>query len=62
MKDERSGEAVKVVVVAVNQSLTEAEVLAHCKRHLTGYTIHVSYTHMTLPTIYTVDIAVVLAS
>ena len=37
VKDERSGEAVKVVVVAANQSLTEADVLAHCKRHLTGY-------------------------
>ena len=37
VKDERSGEAVKVVVVAANPSLTEAEVLAHCKRHLTGY-------------------------
>jgi long-chain acyl-CoA synthetase len=37
VKDERSGEAVKVVVVAANPGLTEAEVLAHCKRHLTGY-------------------------
>jgi long-chain acyl-CoA synthetase len=37
IKDERSGEAVKVVVVPANPGLTEAEVLAHCKRHLTGY-------------------------
>jgi long-chain acyl-CoA synthetase len=37
IKDERSGEAVKVVVVPANPSLTEADVLAHCKRHLTGY-------------------------
>jgi len=36
IKNERSGEAVKVVVVAANQALTEADVLAHCKRHLTG--------------------------
>jgi long-chain acyl-CoA synthetase len=37
VKDERSGETVKVVVVPANPGLTEAEVLAHCKRHLTGY-------------------------
>lgn len=35
--DARSGEAVKVVIVAANPALTEADVLAHCKRHLTGY-------------------------
>lgn len=35
--DERSGEVVKVVVVPANPTLTEAEVLAHCKQHLTGY-------------------------
>ncbi|MBP6483834.1 MAG: AMP-binding protein, partial [Rhodoferax sp.] len=39
IKDERSGEAVKVVIVAGNPALTEADVLAHCKRHLTGYKI-----------------------
>ena len=39
VKDERSGEAVKVVVVPANPGLTEADVLAHCKRHLTGYKI-----------------------
>jgi long-chain acyl-CoA synthetase len=35
--DERAGEAVKVVVVRQDPNLTEAELLAHCKQHLTGY-------------------------
>jgi long-chain acyl-CoA synthetase len=35
--DERSGEAVKVVVVRKDPALTETELLAHCKLHLTGY-------------------------
>jgi len=35
--DERSGEAVKVVVVRKDPALTEGEVLAHCKQHLTAY-------------------------
>ncbi len=35
--DERSGEAVKIVVVRANISLTEQELLAHCRLHLTGY-------------------------
>ncbi len=35
--DERSGEAVKVVVVRKGPAVTEAELLAHCKLHLTGY-------------------------
>jgi long-chain acyl-CoA synthetase len=35
--DERSGEVVKVVVVPANPALTKADVLAHCKQHLTGY-------------------------
>ena len=39
VKDERSGEAVKVVIVPTSPALTEAEVLAHCKRHLTAYKI-----------------------
>ncbi|MBP6251883.1 MAG: AMP-binding protein [Rubrivivax sp.] len=39
VKDERSGEAVKVVIVARNPALTEADVLAHCRLHLTGYKI-----------------------
>ena len=35
--DERSGEAVKVVVVKREDSLTEADVRAWCKERLTGY-------------------------
>ncbi len=35
--DERSGEAVKVVVVRADPALTEADLLAHCRQHLTGY-------------------------
>ncbi len=35
--DDRSGEAVKVVVVRKDPALTEAELLAHCRQHLTGY-------------------------
>jgi len=35
--DERAGEAVKVVVVRRDPNLTEADVSAHCKLHLTGY-------------------------
>jgi len=35
--DERSGEAVKVVVVREDPALTEGELLAHCKQHLTAY-------------------------
>ena len=37
--DERSGEVVKVVIVPNSPTLTEADVLAHCKRHLTGYKV-----------------------
>lgn len=37
VKDERSGEAVKVVIVRGSLTLTEADVLAHCKLHLTAY-------------------------
>jgi long-chain acyl-CoA synthetase len=37
VSDERSGEAVKVVVVRKDPALTEAALLAHCKAHLTGY-------------------------
>ena len=39
IKDEHSGEAVKVVVVPGSPTLTEADVIAHCKLHLTGYKI-----------------------
>ena len=35
--DERSGEAVKLVVVKKDPALTEAQVLEHCKHNLTGY-------------------------
>jgi long-chain acyl-CoA synthetase len=35
--DERSGEAVKVVVVRKDPALTQSDVLAHCKQHLTSY-------------------------
>lgn len=35
--DARSGEVVKVVIVPRNPALTQADVLAHCKQHLTGY-------------------------
>jgi long-chain acyl-CoA synthetase len=35
--DERSGEAVKVVVVRKDPTLTEEQVLAHCRQYLTGY-------------------------
>ncbi len=35
--DERSGEAVKVVVVRKDPALTESDVLAHCKQYLTAY-------------------------
>lgn len=37
--DERSGEAVKVVVVRHDPALTQSQLLAHCKLHLTGYKI-----------------------
>jgi long-chain acyl-CoA synthetase len=35
--DERSGEAVKLVIVRRDPTLTEAQVRAHCDQHLTGY-------------------------
>ncbi|MBT9505085.1 AMP-binding protein [Rhodoferax sp.] len=37
--DERSGEAVKIVVVKADQSLTREALLAHCRQHLTDYKI-----------------------
>ena len=37
MRDERSGETVKAIVVRKDPALTEDALLAHCKRHLTGY-------------------------
>lgn len=35
--DERSGEAVKIVVVKQDPALTEQDLLEHCRKHLTGY-------------------------
>ncbi len=35
--DDKSGEAIKLVIVKKTDSLTEAQVRAHCKTHLTGY-------------------------
>ena len=35
--DEKSGEAVKVVIVKKDPALTEEDILAHCKANLTGY-------------------------
>jgi len=35
--DEKSGEAVKVVVVRKDPALTEQTLLEHCRQHLTGY-------------------------
>jgi long-chain acyl-CoA synthetase len=37
--DEATGEAVKAFVVARDRSLTEADIRAHCKEHLTGYKV-----------------------
>jgi long-chain acyl-CoA synthetase len=35
--DEKTGEAVKLVIVRKNSDLTEAEVRAYCRENLTGY-------------------------
>ena len=37
--DERSGEIVKIVVVRQDPALTEQELLAHCRLHLTDYKV-----------------------
>jgi pimeloyl-ACP methyl ester carboxylesterase len=37
--DDKSGEAVKVVVVKKDQNLTKEQVIEHCKQHLTGYKV-----------------------
>ena len=37
MPDAQSGEAVRLVVVKADPSLTEEQVRAHCAQHLTGY-------------------------
>jgi len=35
--DAKSGEAVKIVVVRKDEKLTDAEIIAYCRKHLTGY-------------------------
>jgi long-chain acyl-CoA synthetase len=37
--DERSGEVVKIFVVKADPALTEKDLLAHCRKHLTNYKI-----------------------
>ncbi len=37
MPDDKSGEAIKLVIVRKNPDLTEAQVREHCKANLTGY-------------------------
>ena len=37
--DEKSGDIVKVFVVKKDPSLTEDEVIQHCKQNLTGYKV-----------------------
>ena len=37
--DERSGEAVKAVVVKKDPALTAEQLIAHCQKHLTGYKV-----------------------
>ena len=39
IEDERSGEVVKLFVVKKDQTLTEEEVLKHCKEGLTAYKV-----------------------
>jgi long-chain acyl-CoA synthetase len=43
--DEKSGEVVKVFIVKKDPSLTEAEVIAHCRENLTGYKVpkHITF-------------------
>ncbi|MFZ4535733.1 long-chain-fatty-acid--CoA ligase FadD [Propionivibrio sp.] len=37
--DEKSGEAVKIFVVKKDPSMTAAQLIAHCREHLTGYKV-----------------------
>ena len=43
--DLKSGEAVKIVVIRKEPSLTEAQLIAYCRQNLTGYKIprHVEF-------------------
>ncbi len=49
--DERSGEAVKIVVVRSDATLTAQALLDHCRQHLTGYKMprFVEFTDVPLP-------------
>ena len=49
--DARSGEAVKLIVVPRDPALTEAELIEHCRKHLTGYKVphHVELRTASLP-------------
>jgi long-chain acyl-CoA synthetase len=39
VKDEKSGEVVKVVVVKKDESLTENDIIEHCRKNLTSYKV-----------------------
>ncbi|HEX9182102.1 MAG TPA: long-chain-fatty-acid--CoA ligase [Burkholderiales bacterium] len=49
--DERSGEAVKVIVVRKDPALTEKALIEHCRKYLTGYKVpkHVEFRTEPLP-------------
>lgn len=49
--DEKSGEAVKIVVVRKDPALTKEALIEHCKKHLTGYKVprHVVFRTEPLP-------------
>jgi long-chain acyl-CoA synthetase len=49
--DERSGQVVKIVVVKKNASLTENELIEHCRKNLTGYKVpkYVMFSDHALP-------------
>jgi long-chain acyl-CoA synthetase len=49
--DADSGEAVKIIVVRKDPALTEDELIAHCRKNLTGYKVprHVEFREQPLP-------------